>query len=159
MNSFFKKRFIYYLFLYLIYFWLLRVLAAAWGIFVEACGTHRCGARALCCGVRASLPSCGVQASGHASSVVVACGLSCPAAFGILVPWPGIEPASPALQGGFFTTGWPGKSRRVYYSYWLLDWLKYSWFTVFQVYSKVIQLYTHTHIYTHIYSFSDSFLL
>ena len=45
--------------------------------------------------------------------------------------------------------------------------LKYSWFTVFQVYSKVIHLYihTHTHIYTHthtylyVYSFSDSFPL
>ena len=30
---------------------------------------------------------------------------------GILVPRPGIEPASPALEGGFFTTGPPGKSR------------------------------------------------
>ena len=31
-------------------------------------------------------------------------------ACGILVPWPGIEPASPALGGGFFTTGPPEKS-------------------------------------------------
>ena len=37
-------------------------------------------------------------------------GLSCPVACGILVPPPGIEPASPALEGGFFTTGPPGKS-------------------------------------------------
>ena len=44
------------------------------------------------------------------SSVVVARGLSCPKACGILVPRPGIEPASPALEGGFFTTGPPGKS-------------------------------------------------
>ena len=28
-------------------------------------------------------------------------GLSCPMAGGILVPWPGIEPTSPALAGGF----------------------------------------------------------
>ena len=28
----------------------------------------------------------------------------------ILVPWPGIEPLSPALKGGFLTTGPPGKS-------------------------------------------------
>ena len=40
----------------------------------------------------------------------MACGLSCPAACGILVPRPGMEPASPALEGGFFTTGPPGKS-------------------------------------------------
>ena len=38
-------------------------------------------------------------------------GLSCPTACGILVPRPGIEPASPALEGGFFTTGPPGNSR------------------------------------------------
>ena len=29
------------------------------------------------------------------------CRLSCPVAFGILVPQPGMEPASPALHGGF----------------------------------------------------------
>ena len=43
-------------------------------------------------------------------SVVVAQGLSCPVAYGILVPRPGIEPVSPALEGGFLTTGPPGKS-------------------------------------------------
>ena len=46
----------------------------------------------------------------HWSSVVGACGLSCPVACGILVPQPRIEPRSPALEGGFFTTGPPGKS-------------------------------------------------
>ena len=30
-------------------------------------------------------------------------------ACGILVPGPGIKPMSPALQGGFLTTGPPGK--------------------------------------------------
>ena len=30
--------------------------------------------------------------------------------YGQLVPRPGIEPASPALDGGFLTTGPPGKS-------------------------------------------------
>ena len=29
---------------------------------------------------------------------------------GVLVPWPGVEPTSPALQGRFLTTGPPGKS-------------------------------------------------
>ena len=37
-------------------------------------------------------------------------GFSCSAACGILVPPPGIEPASPALEGRFLTTGPPGKS-------------------------------------------------
>ena len=47
----------------------------------------------------------------HVGSVVVARGLSCPVACGILVSRPGIKPASPALQDGFLTTGPPGKSR------------------------------------------------
>ena len=38
------------------------------------------------------------------------CRLSCLEACGILVPLPGIEPACPALQGGFSTTGPPGQS-------------------------------------------------
>ena len=44
-------------------------------------------------------------------SLVVAHGLSCPVACGILVPQPGIDPTSPALEGGFLTTGPPGKSQ------------------------------------------------
>ena len=52
----------------------------------------------------------GVCSLRHAGSLVDAHGLSCPVACGILVPRPGIEPASPALEGGFFTTGPPGKS-------------------------------------------------
>ena len=43
-------------------------------------------------------------------SVVTACRFSCSVACGILVPQPGIEPTSPALQGIFLTTGPPGKS-------------------------------------------------
>ena len=35
---------------------------------------------------------------------------SCPVACGILVPRPGIEPTSPALEGRFLITGPPGKS-------------------------------------------------
>ena len=50
----------------------------------------------------------------HASSIVVACRLSCPTACGILVPWPGIEPASPALEVRFFTTGPPGRSQKCF---------------------------------------------
>ena len=53
--------------------------------------------QALCCAVQTSL--------------VVAQGLSCPMACGILVPQPGIEPLSPAWDGGFFMSGPPGKSQ------------------------------------------------
>ena len=42
-------------------------------------------------------------------------GFSCPLGCGILVPWPGIKPSSPALQGGFLTTGLPGKSLFFYF--------------------------------------------
>ena len=60
--------------------------------------------------------SCGVWTS----HLVVACGLSCSEAVlptrisGILVPWPGINPASPALEAGFLTTGPSGKSLEIY---------------------------------------------
>ena len=43
-------------------------------------------------------------------SVVAVHRLSCPEARGILVPRPGIEPMSPALEGRFLTTEPPGKS-------------------------------------------------
>ena len=43
-------------------------------------------------------------------SPVVTHELGCSAACKILVPGPGIEPTSPALQSGFLTTGPPGKS-------------------------------------------------
>ena len=36
--------------------------------------------------------------------------LSCPKACGILVPWPGIKPMSPTLEGRFLTMGPLGKS-------------------------------------------------
>ena len=42
-------------------------------------------------------------------SVVVLHWLSCSWACGILVPWLGMEPISPALQGSFLTTRLPGK--------------------------------------------------
>ena len=83
------------------------------GLFVAALGLLSS------CGMRASLQlwhasflfsSCGWRAPERTSSVVVAHGLSYPAACGILVPQPGIEPAYPALEGRFFTTGPRGKS-------------------------------------------------
>ena len=42
--------------------------------------------------------------------VIVAYELHWSVACGILVAWPGIEPVSPELQGGFLTTGLPEKS-------------------------------------------------
>ena len=46
----------------------------------------------------------------YMGSMVEARGLSCCVAHGILVSQSGTEPASPALQGGFLTTGLPGTS-------------------------------------------------
>ena len=43
-------------------------------------------------------------------SLVAVQGLNCPVTCGILVAQPGIEPVAPALEGGFLTTGPPGKS-------------------------------------------------
>ena len=72
--------------------------------FLSSCGARAPGrVGSVVCGMRGLLLR-------HTSSVVVARGLSCPTACGILVPQPGIEPTSPALEGRFFTTGSPGKS-------------------------------------------------
>ena len=40
--------------------------------------------------------------------------LSCPKLCGISIPQPGMEPTSPALEGGFSTTGPPGKSQSIF---------------------------------------------
>ena len=77
------------------FFWLLWVLVVSCAIFPW--GTQ-------------TLPLVVAQGLKHLGSVIVARGLSCFTACGILVPWSGIEPTSPALQGGFLTTGPPGKS-------------------------------------------------
>ena len=60
------------------------------------------------------LSSYGARAPERVGSVVAAHRLSRPAAFGILVPRPGIEPASPALEGGFLNTVPPGKSQEIF---------------------------------------------
>ena len=64
----------------------------------------RCGSRNLCF-ITWDL------SLGYMDSLVVAYGLRCSKACGILVPWPGIKPTSLALQGRFLTTRPPGKSQ------------------------------------------------
>ena len=48
-------------------------------------------------------------------SLIAACGLSCSAAWEILVPQPGIEPTTLALQDWFLITGPPEKSQNPYF--------------------------------------------
>ena len=115
-----------YLFIYLaalgLSFIMRDLCCNIWDLFIAACGLFvvmrgllsSCGTWApehpgsvvAACG----LSSCDMWALEPVGSVVVACRLSCPMACGILVPQPGIEPVSPALVGGFLTTGPPGKS-------------------------------------------------
>ena len=54
------------------------------------------------------LPVLSLSGGGQAS-LAVTLRPSSAAVRGILVPGPGTEPASPALQGGLLTTGPPGK--------------------------------------------------
>ena len=58
------------------------------------------------------LSSCGVWAPKCMGSVLAVLEHSCSVACGILFPRPGIEPTSPALQGGFWTIGPPRKSHQ-----------------------------------------------
>ena len=74
-----------------------------------------CGLFIAVCGL---LSSFGVLALECVGSVAVALGFSCPAACGILVPQPGIELISLALEGGFLTIGPPGKSP-VFCCFWM----------------------------------------
>ena len=67
-----------------------------------------CSCTVLHCGVRTLVEARGLRSPG--ASVVVAHGLSCSVACGILVLQPGIQPESPTFQDGFSTTGSPGKS-------------------------------------------------
>ena len=73
---------------YFFFFWLHQALVAVREIFVVACGI--------------SLVVVG--------SVVAVCRFTCPVACGVLVPRPGIELGSPALEGGFLTLRPAGKS-------------------------------------------------
>ena len=87
--AFFFKKYVF------IYFWLHWVLVAAGGIIPR--------------GVQASLYLWHASPE-HAGSAVAVRGLWWPTEGGILVPRPGIEPMSPALEGEFLTAGPPGKT-------------------------------------------------
>ena len=76
-------------------------------IFLAALVLVAAGSFSVVCGL---LPRCGWSSRAWSGSVVEALGLSCPAACGISIPQPGIEPAFPALEGGFLTNGPPGES-------------------------------------------------
>ena len=65
----------------------------------------------LSCGTRGLHCTTADLSLQHVDSLAVACSLSYSKVCGILVPQPGIEPASPALQSGFLTTWLPGMSR------------------------------------------------
>ena len=70
-----------------------------------------CSALASSCGTWASGSGAhGLVVSVHGLSLAGAHGLSCPVARRILVPQPGIQPTSPAMEGRFLATGPPGKS-------------------------------------------------
>ena len=68
---------------------------------VVACRLLSCASRASHCGVQAFL--------------VALSGLSCPIAYVNLVPQPGIELTSHALESRFLTTGLPEKSNYIYF--------------------------------------------
>ena len=65
-------------------------------------------------------------------------GFSCPEACGILVPTAGIEPMSPALQGGFLNTGPPRKSQRWLIFNFLLPFCKDNVFKSFRNIEQIL---------------------
>ena len=85
-----------------LFFFLLAALGLGCSMWVSGCGLWAHGARGL---------SSRMQ---HKGSWVVVLWLHCPAAHGIFLPPPGIEPMSSALEGKLLTTGPPGKSQGVF---------------------------------------------
>ena len=72
-------------------------------------------------------------------SVVAVRGPSCSVTCGILVPWPGIKPVSPALPGRF--TGPPGKSLQCFLTFYQCSNSLYNLFFIFLfVYLAVLGL-------------------
>ena len=69
---------------------------------------------------------CRAWARGHRLGSCDAQELSCSMAFGVL-PWWGMEPVSPALAGGFFTTELPGKPYMWSFKYHSSHFQVYSW--------------------------------
>ena len=102
--------------LFCIYFWLHWVFLAALRLSLAAAraGYSPVMVHGLLIAVasRCRARSLGLWASGIAAqrSVVAVRQLNCSVACGILVPQPRIGVESSALQGGFLTTGPPGKS-------------------------------------------------
>ena len=76
-----------------IFIWPCWVLVVACELFLALCGIFPCSAR---------------------DSLVAVHGLSFSTTCGIFVPQLGIEPVSLALQGGFLTSGPPGKSLKYF---------------------------------------------
>ena len=105
----------YLIFKYICFHWALRWLALylifvsffCFFFFLAVLSLH-CGTQAFSsCGV--GLACCSACALEHSGSLIV-CGLRGSAACGFLVPQPGIEALSRWLEGGFLTSGPPGKS-------------------------------------------------
>ena len=84
---------------------------------LELAGSAAAELRLSSCGAQASLiavhglSSCRAQAQypQHMGTIVMVYRFSCPTTCGILIPRPRIEPMSPAMEGGFLTTGPAGK--------------------------------------------------
>ena len=64
----------------------------------------------------------GIFSVWRSDSVLMACGLSCSVACGILVPQPDIDAACPALHGRFLTSGPPGKKSQGQCLCWVTGW-------------------------------------
>ena len=79
------------------FFFLVVILAFFFKIFIYLATSG------LSCSMQDLLVSWGISHCGTRNSLVLTGGLSSPAVCGVLVPRPGMEPMSPALDGRFLT--------------------------------------------------------
>ena len=97
--------------IFFFFFWLHWIFTAAYRFSAAA-------SRLSLVAVRGSFSCCGAWVLLWVCSIVWAHGLSYRTDSGILVSWPGIEAASPALGGRSLTSGPPGKSKESYAFEW-----------------------------------------
>ena len=67
-------------------------------------------------------------------------GLSCPLVHGIFIPQPGMEHASPALEGRFLTTGPPGKTLCQHIAFKKKDLFTYLYFWLHWIFFALLLL-------------------
>ena len=95
---------------FLVYLFLLFIYLTALDLSCSMLNLHCCVGALQLLSAGSVVVSLGLQSSGTQKLPCTTYGLSCCPTYGILFSQPATTTASPTLQGGFLTTGLPGRS-------------------------------------------------